>query len=111
MTFTPVRNVTAPKGVAVKAPSEEVETDTDTEQNVGTVIEISSVLEPVKIWLSQKEIQLPAKFVLVFIIMTFSFLLVFLSIYAYVLRIRRERKRKERDRRRRRQMALEAGSA
>ncbi len=109
MTFTPVRNVTAPKGVEVKDPKEKAETDT--EQSAGILIGISSALETVKIWLSKKEIQLPAKFALVFIIMTLTFLLVFLSIYAYVLRIRRERKRKERDRRRRRQMALEAGGA
>lgn len=108
MTFTPVKNVTVPKGAVVRAPAEELEADINIRD--WKDLNILSVLESVKIKLSEKEIQLPAKFVLTFVIMTLAFLLVFLSAYAYVLRIRRERKRKERERRRRRHMALEAGS-
>ena len=102
MTFTPVKNVTAPRGITVKIPDEEAEI------SVRKDLKIPSALESVKAKLSEKEFQLPAKFMLTFVIMTLTFLLIFLSMYAYVLRIRRERKRKERERRRRRQMTLEA---
>lgn len=107
MNFAPVKDVTAPKGVVVKVLDERKSADGSS----GKGLKVFSALKSVKEKLSAKEIQLPAKFVLTFVIMTLAFLLVFLSVYAYVLRIRRERKRKERERRRRRRMALEAGSA
>lgn len=109
MTFTPVESSPAIQKAAVKAPNGEAGISIVQSAEIG--LKISSLLASVQAWLSQKEIQLPAKFVLTFMIMTMAFLLVFLIIYAYVLRIRRERKRKERERRRRRQIALEAGSA
>lgn len=108
MTFTPVKTSRTTKGVTVKVPDEEEEISAD--KSTGRGLKIPPIFESVKAKLSSKEIQLPAKFVLTFVIMTLAFLLVFLSVYAYVLRIRRERKRKERERRRRRRMALEAGN-
>lgn len=106
MTFTPVKTAGTPKSVTVKTPDEE----TEGVKSDGKGLKIPPIFESVKKKLSKQEFQLPAKFVLTFIIMTLAFLLVFLSAYAYVLRIRRERRRKERARRRRRRMALETGS-
>lgn len=113
MTFEPVKTGIVPGNVTVKAPKEEVEVSDSKGDNDGKstkeLLDISPIVESIKAKLSEKEIQLPAKFMLTFIIMTLAFLLLFLSIYAYVLRIRRERKRKERERRRRRQMSFETG--
>lgn len=119
MTFEPVKNIAGsePGKVTVKAPKEKT-SEEKTESGAGRDVwagikeglNFSSMIESVKAKLAKKEIQLPAKFVLTFVIMTLAFLLVFLSIYAYVLRVRRERKRRERERKRRRRMALEAAN-
>ena len=121
MTFEPVKNVTGsePGKVTVKAPKEKAlgeKSEADGLQDIwGSIsgrikegIDFSSMAGAIKAKLAEKEIQLPAKFVLTFVIMTLAFLLIFLSVYAYVLRVRRERKRRERERKRRRRMALEA---
>ncbi|MCI8582265.1 MAG: hypothetical protein HFH13_03910 [Dorea sp.] len=119
MTFEPVKNIAGsePGKVTVKAPKEKMsKEEAGAEGNIwGSFskrikegVDFSSMLESIKAKLAEKDIQLPAKFVLTFVIMTLAFLLVFLSIYAYVLRVRRERKRREKERKRRRRMALEA---
>ncbi len=121
MTFEPVKNIpgSEPGKVTVKAPKEKAlkeKPEADGLRDIwGSIsgrikegIDFSSMVGAIKAKLAEKEIQLPAKFVLTFVIMTLAFLLIFLSVYAYVLRVRRERKRRERERKRRRRMALEA---
>jgi len=101
MDFPVLKPLNSPIAAAVRGPGG---------QSEGAGLKISAVFHSVKIKLTDKEIVLPAKFMLTFVIMTMTFLLVFLGVYAYVLRIRRERKKKERERRRRRRVALEVGS-